>query len=153
MRNKHICRGPCSYPYSLCDCWFSPFEHVWAQVIWICGISCDVLKPFGLYNPSSHSPSGSSKLCLMFGIWVSVSVPISCWMKPLLGQVTVHASQDMEQKEQSSIAGGHANNHFGNHIIYSQKIDIYLKTHLYHSWAYSQRMLYPAIGMHAQIYS
>jgi hypothetical protein len=65
-------------------------------------------------------------------------------------QVTTHVGEDVEKEEHSSIAGGIANwyNHSGNQSGGSSenwKL-IYLKTQLYHSWEYTQKMLHHATG-------
>ena len=58
--------------------------------------------------------------------------------------MTAHTEEDVEQGKHSSTASGSANlyNHFGHQ--YGSFLEnwefIYLKTQLYHSWAYTQRM-------------
>jgi hypothetical protein len=68
------------------------------------------------------------------------SLPPSEWLRSKI-QVKAHASKDVEQGEHSSIAGRSVNlyNHFGNKSgNFSENWEkFYLKTQLYHSWAYT----------------
>jgi hypothetical protein len=66
------------------------------------------------------------------------------WLR-LKTQEMTHASEDVEQGEQSIIAGGsaHLYIHFGNQFgIFSENWEyFYIKTQLSHSWAYTQKIL------------
>jgi hypothetical protein len=59
--------------------------------------------------------------------------------------VTADAGEDVEKEEHSSIVGGTASwyNHSGNQFGHSSENWTYycLRTLLYHSWAYTQKML------------
>jgi hypothetical protein len=60
--------------------------------------------------------------------------------------VTTDAGEDVEKEEHSSIAGGIASwyNHSGNQSGISSETwkYFYRKKQLYHSWAYTQKMLH-----------
>ena len=73
-------------------------------------------------------------------------------------QVTAHAGEDVEKGEHSSIVGGSTNCTVTLEInmVVSQKKkweSLYLKTQLYHSWAYAQRTLYHTTWTLAQLCS
>jgi hypothetical protein len=59
--------------------------------------------------------------------------------------VTADAGEDVDKEEHSSIVGGIASwyNHSGNQFVSSSEnwTCYYLKTHLYLSWAYTQKIL------------
>ena len=66
-------------------------------------------------------------------------------------------SENMEQREYSSIAGWSANlyNYYGIKMRVSQKIEnqLYIKTQFYHSWTHTQRMFHPTTRPLHQLYS
>jgi hypothetical protein len=63
--------------------------------------------------------------------------------------VIAHAGENVEQGDHFSMAGGSANlySHYGNQYdVSSESWElIYLKTQLYHSWVYTQRILHHTI--------
>jgi hypothetical protein len=72
-------------------------------------------------------------------------------------QVTPHAGEKIQNEKHSSIAGGIAKwyNPSGNHSGASLENwkYFYLKTELYHSWAYTQKMPHYTTRVHAPPYS
>jgi hypothetical protein len=72
-------------------------------------------------------------------------------------QVTEHAGKDVEQGEHFSTAAGRANlyNHFGNQFgSFSENWEqFYLKTQLYHSWTYTQKLPHSITGTLVRLYS
>jgi len=70
---------------------------------------------------------------------------------------TADAGKDVEKEEHSSIAGGTANwyNHSGNQSGGSSENWTlhYLRSHLYLSWAYTQKMLQHITKTHAPLCS
>ena len=71
--------------------------------------------------------------------------------------MTTDAGEDMEKNEYSYIADGIANwhKHFGNQSGGSSEgcKQFYLKWKLYHSSAYSQKILHHITMIHAQLFS
>jgi hypothetical protein len=71
--------------------------------------------------------------------------------------VITHVGEDVEKEEHSSIDGGIANwhNHYGNQSGGSSENlkQIYLKTQLFHSWKYTQKMPHHATGAHVPLCS
>jgi hypothetical protein len=71
--------------------------------------------------------------------------------------VTADAGRDMEKEEHSSIVGGIASwyNYAGNHSGSSSEnwTYSYLRIQLYHSWAYTQKMLQHITRTHVSLYS
>jgi hypothetical protein len=71
--------------------------------------------------------------------------------------MTADAGEDMEKEEHSSTVGRIASfyNHPGNQFcIFSERSTYYyLRTQLYHSWAYTQKMLQHVIRKHAPLCS
>jgi hypothetical protein len=69
--------------------------------------------------------------------------------------VTADAGEDVEKEEHSSIAGGIASwdNYLGNQFggFPENWTQYYLRTQLYHSWAYTQTMLQHVIRTHAPL--
>lgn len=68
--------------FRLHDCWFSLCGSSCAWVSWFCGVSCGSRDPSGSCNPPLPLLQGFQALPNVW-LWVSASVPISCWMKPL----------------------------------------------------------------------
>jgi hypothetical protein len=70
--------------------------------------------------------------------------------------VTADAGKDVEKEEHSSIAGGIASwfDHSGNQSGRSSenRTYYYLRTQLYHSWAYTQKILHHVIRTHAPLF-
>jgi hypothetical protein len=62
-----------------------------------------------------------------------------------MAKVTADAGKNVVKEEHSSIAGGIASwyNHVGNQYDHSSEnwTQCYLRTQLYYSWAYTQKML------------
>jgi hypothetical protein len=71
--------------------------------------------------------------------------------------VTADDGEDVEKEERSSIAGGNISwyNHSGNQYGSSSEnwTEYYLRTQLYHSWAYTQKMLQHVIRTHVPLCS
>jgi hypothetical protein len=70
--------------------------------------------------------------------------------------VTADAGEDVEKEEHSSFADGIVNwfNHSGNQSGgFSENWTYYLRTHLYHSWTNTQKMLHHIIRTHAPLCS
>jgi hypothetical protein len=71
--------------------------------------------------------------------------------------MTTHVGEDVEKEEHSSIADEIANwyNHSGNQSGGSSEDwqYIYLKTQLYYSWEYTQKMPHHATGAHVPLCS
>jgi hypothetical protein len=71
--------------------------------------------------------------------------------------VTADAGKDVEKKENSSIAGGIASwyDHSGAHFDSSSEnwTYYYLRTQLYHSWVYTQKMLQHITRIHVPLCS
>jgi hypothetical protein len=71
--------------------------------------------------------------------------------------VTADADKDVEKEQHSSTAGGLASwyNHSGNQSgDSSENWDyFYVKTQLYHSWAYTEKMFHYTTGTHVQLCS
>jgi hypothetical protein len=78
-------------------------------------------------------------------------------MAKIKTQVTAHVGEDVEKEEHSSIAGEIASwyNHSGNQSGGSSENwkQNYLKTHLCHSWPYTQKVSHHITGAHAPLYS
>ena len=82
---QHVCREPSTDPAG-CDCCFSLCELLWVLLRWFCG-PCfpGVLHPRLLQSFFPYS-IGFPKLCLW--LWVSASIHINCWRKPLWCQLS-----------------------------------------------------------------
>jgi hypothetical protein len=78
-----ICRGSRSSPCIFYGSWFSLCELSWAQVNCLCRSSFGVLDTSSLLTCIPHFSTRLPELCLMFRWWISESIFINCWMKPL----------------------------------------------------------------------
>jgi hypothetical protein len=69
--------------------------------------------------------------------------------------VTVDAGKDVEKEEHSSIVGGISSwyNHSGNQSGSSSENWTFLRTQLYHYWAYTQKMLQHITRIYATVCS
>ena len=89
-------------------------------------------------------------------LYASIILYMPEWLRSI-SQMTVHFGKDVKQWEHSSIAGGSENlySHYGNQYGGTSENweEIYLKTQVYHSWSYTQRMFHPATRTLAQQYS